>query len=162
MSVIIRFLTLTDEPFLWEMLYQALYVAPRQMPFVREVIYEPEISRYVIGWGKPDDAGIVANDEDQRVGAAWFRLLVGDNRGYGYVDEMTPELSLAVLPAYRGQGIGSRLLAGLLDIARPHYAGICLSVDADNPAVKLYRRFGFEIARSHQASLTMVKRWTPM
>ena len=159
MTVVIRPLTLNDEPFLWEMLYQALYVPPGQTPFAREVIYEPEISRYVIGWGKPDDAGIVASDENQPVGAAWLRLFAGDNRGYGYVDDVTPELSLAVLPGYRGQGIGSQLLAGLLEIARPRYAGICLSVDADNPAVRLYRRFGFEIARAHEASLTMVKRW---
>ena len=39
------------------------------------------------------------------IGAAWLRLLKGDERGYGHVDDETPELGMAVLPAYRGRGV---------------------------------------------------------
>jgi ribosomal protein S18 acetylase RimI-like enzyme len=54
-------------------------------------------------------------------------------------------LGMGVVAAYRGQGIGSRMLASTLELARAH--GIRraeLSVRADNaPAIALYRRFGF-------------------
>ena len=45
------------------------------------------------------------------LGVAWVRLL----RGYGHVDDDTPELSIAVAEAHRGRGIGSALHATMLD-----------------------------------------------
>jgi ribosomal protein S18 acetylase RimI-like enzyme len=54
-------------------------------------------------------------------------------------------LGMGVVRAYRGQGIGSLMLASTLELARAH--GIRraeLSVRSDNaPAIALYRRFGF-------------------
>lgn len=151
MTIALRTLTLRDEPFLWEMLYHALYVPTGQPPFPREIIHQPEISRYVAGWGKPGDEGLVALCEDKPIGAAGLRLLIGENKGYGYVDDATPELSLAVLPEYRGQGIGSLLLAGLLKRAQLRFPGVCLSVTADNPALGLYQRHGFQIVEVNNA-----------
>ena len=160
-AITIRPLTLADEPFLWEMLYQALYVPPGRPPFPRATLDEPDISRYVQGWGRADDAGYAAQDGEQPIGAAWLRLLIGDNRGYGYVDETTPELSIAVLPGYRDQGIGSALLTHLLDYAASRYSALCLSVVAQSRAVRLYRSFGFEVVREAGTGLTMVRRWQP-
>ncbi len=53
---------------------------------------------------------------------------------------------LAVLPQYRRQGIGSRLLADSLDtLRRGRVRRVTLNTQADNlPAQKLYERFGFE------------------
>ena len=39
----------SDEPFLWEMLYQALYVPEGQPPFPRDILREPDIACYVQG-----------------------------------------------------------------------------------------------------------------
>ena len=50
MSISYRPLTAADEPFLWEMLYQAIHVADGQPSLPREVIHQPELSRYVAGW----------------------------------------------------------------------------------------------------------------
>lgn len=83
----------------------------------------------------------------------------GQDRGYGYVDDATPELSIALLPAYRGRGIGSQLLARLLEQAQGCCPGVSLSVSAGNPARRLYERFGFEIVAERGSSLTMLKRW---
>jgi ribosomal protein S18 acetylase RimI-like enzyme len=104
--------------------------------------------------------GFVAVDvgSGEAIGAAWLRLLTGDERGYGYVDDETPELGMAVLPAYRGRGVGSALLTRLLKSAGAVYHAVCLSVSADNPAVRLYTRTGFEQVCECEASLTMVKR----
>lgn len=91
-----------DEAFLWEMLYQAMYVPEGQPALPRDIVQIPEIRIYAEGWGKPDDTGYIAEVEGKAVGAVWLRLLTGDVRGFGYVDDMTPELSIALLPEYRG------------------------------------------------------------
>ncbi len=89
------------------------------------------------------------------VGAAWLRLI----QGYGFVAEDIPELTIAVLPAYRGRGIGTALLTQLIDEAAQSFQGISLSVVGENPAINLYRRLGFEIVRPDGASFTMVLRF---
>jgi ribosomal protein S18 acetylase RimI-like enzyme len=158
MALQIKAATSADEPFLWEMLYQAIYLPPGQPPAPWSIVFEPELSRYVQGWGRPDDVGFMAWDEVNPVGAVWLRLLNDENKGFGYVDETTPELSIAVLPAYRGQGIGTRLMAHLLEAVRARYSAICLSVSPDNPAKGLYQRFGFEVVDTSGTSLTLVRR----
>jgi ribosomal protein S18 acetylase RimI-like enzyme len=157
----IRPLVPADQPFLWEMLYQALYVPDGHAPFERSIIEQPRIAQYVGDWGRTDDCGFVAvGRNDMPLGAIWLRLLVGAERGFGYVDEQTPELGMAVLPAYRGQGIGSSLLTRLIALASDSYEQICLSVAAENPALRLYERFGFETVKIDGATLTMRKRLT--
>ncbi|MEJ7638954.1 MAG: GNAT family N-acetyltransferase [Singulisphaera sp.] len=115
-NCIIRPLISEDEPFLWEMLYQALHVPEGQSAPPREVVRLPELARYVQGWGREGDCGFLASDAitGRPLGAAWLRLPVGENKGYGYIDNDTPELSIAVLPEYRGQSIGTQLLIHLL------------------------------------------------
>ena len=145
MNRTIRALTPEDEPFLWEMLYQAIHVPEGQAGPPRSVLQLPELAWYVEAWGRPGDCGFLAEvEETGPVGAVWIRLPTGGTRGYGYVADDTPELSMAVMPGFRGLGTGTALLERLL--ASPCGAApISLSVSADNPAVRLYRRFGFEI-----------------
>ena len=152
----IRALTPKDESFLWEMLYQALYVPEGHPALPREIVQIPELARYVKDWGRPGDCGFLASDPitGESIGATWLRLLIGDNKGYGHVDDNTPELSIAVLPEYRGQGVGSQLLAHLL-ASECGQSSISLSVSADNPAVRLYKRFGFETIVQSNESLIM-------
>ena len=142
------------------MLYQSLHVPEGSPPFPRDVIDRPELARYVEAWGRAGDMGFVAVDagSGEPVGAAWLRLLTGAGRGYGHVDDETPELGMAVLPEYRGRGVGSELLGLLLKSAGAVYRSVCLSVSADNPAVRLYKRAGFELASASGDSLIMVKR----
>jgi ribosomal protein S18 acetylase RimI-like enzyme len=157
----VRGLAQDDEPLLWEMLYHALYVAPGQPPFPRGIVNEPEIARYVLGWGRANDRGFVAFDEatSRPAGAAWARLFVADERGYGYINDETPELSAAVLPEYRNKGVGTALLNRLVEDARTRFPALSLSVSADNPAVRLYRRLGFRVVGQAGTSLVMEKRF---
>ncbi len=157
-GIIIRSLTTADEPFLWEMLYQALYVPEGADPFPRDIVRGPEISRYAEDWGRPDDSGFVAVMGETCVGATWIRLLKGANKGYGYVDETIPELTIAVAPAFRGRGIGTNLLTRLMAEAKDRYQAVSLSVSAENPALRLYQRFGFEFVVTNGNSFTMMKR----
>ncbi len=148
-------ITKEDEPFLWDMLYLDIYVPEGEQRPPREILSLPEIAQYVWGWGQPGDLGYIAveNETHQRLGAAWLRLI----HGYGYVDEQTPELSIALLPEYRGMGIGTALLTGLLETARDQFAAVSLSVDPRNPAKRLYERLGFRVVGQDGTSLTMKK-----
>jgi ribosomal protein S18 acetylase RimI-like enzyme len=122
-------------------------------------VQRPELARYAEGWGRSDDIGFAAVDERSRqpIGAAWSRLLTGANKGYGHIDDTTPELSVAIEPPYRGRGIGTALLAALMKEAELRYRAISLSVARDNAAARLYRRLGFEIVRASGGAMTMRK-----
>ena len=152
-------LTESDAQILSDMLFHAVYVAPGTVPPSRAIVTEPELARYVEDWGRVNDVGLKGIDSRDRkpVGAAWVRLLVGENKGYGYVDDGTPELSIAVLPDYRGRGLGTRLLNALFSLAREHYNAISLSVTKENPAKRLYDRLGFRVVSEQGSSLTMKK-----
>ena len=99
----------------------------------------------------------VEESTSKSVGAAWFRLFTAENKGYGYVADDVPELSIALLPEYRNQGIGPGLMNSLIDEARHQYRALSLSVSEDNPAARLYRRLGFEVVEQVGTSLTMKK-----
>ena len=112
--------------------------------------------RYVENWGRRGDAAVIALDDGFPVGAAWYRLFKRDAPGYGFVDEQTPELSIAVVPSRRGHGFGGELMDALLARARADgYTSISLSVASDSPAVALYERYGFEKVEESDGAWTM-------
>lgn len=160
MPVTFRSICTADVPLLREFLYLAVHVPPGRPPYPRDILDLPDIARYAAGWGRADDAGFFACIDDRPVGAAWIRMLVGGNRGFGYVDEHTPELAMSVLPELRGQGIGGRLLGMVLDEASRMHPGVCLSVDEDNRARELYLRTGFVPVGMVGNSVTMVLRFS--
>lgn len=160
MRVIYRLAAPGDQDFLWEMLYQAVYVPPGEPAPGRDILRLPEIACYAENWGQPGDLGLLAAAEDgQPLGAAWLRLLTGEKRGYGYVADEYPELCMALLPDFRGQGIGEPLLRHLLDLAKARWRGVSLSVQRPNPAERLYRRLGFVELEQHGDSITMLLRF---
>ncbi|HKG42839.1 MAG TPA: GNAT family N-acetyltransferase [Gaiellaceae bacterium] len=117
---------------------------------------EPPVQRYVERWGRPGDTALIAIQDFQRVGAAWFRLFDDSNAGYGFIDESTPELSIAIVPSRRGTGLGSELLDALVARARADgYRAISLSVEKNSPAVGLYQRHGFARVRDDDGGVTM-------
>jgi hypothetical protein len=63
-SVTIREATAADRDFLYEMLYQSIYVAPGVEPPGREVLRLPRISRYVENWGRLGDYALIAEESD--------------------------------------------------------------------------------------------------
>ncbi len=154
-----RPLAIQDGPFLREMLYLALHVPPGHPPFSRSILDQPEIARYVKNWGREGDSGFAGRIGGRDVGAAWLRFWKGEERGYGFVAPDIPELSMAVEPAFRGRGIGATLLGHVLDDAKSLAPGVSLSVGADNPALRLYERFGFERVMETAGSITMVLGW---
>ena len=140
----VRSIDVADTAFLHAMLYEAIYTPPGVARPPLEVMDDPQIAHYIAGWGRLGDEGLVAVEIGVLVGAAWFRLFATGDPGYGFVSAETPELAMAVEARHRGQGIGSELLLGLIEVARRRgYPGLSLSVDPENPAKRLYRRAGF-------------------
>jgi len=130
-----------DVRFLGDMLRHAYYWHVGEDP-------DRPVSRYVRGWGRAGDAGVLAVEPAGPVGAAWYRLFTERDAGFGFVDERTPELTIAVVPARRGQGLGKELLEALLERARREgYEQISLSVEPGSRQAEFYRRFGFEPLR---------------
>ncbi|AFC33880.1 GNAT family N-acetyltransferase [Paenibacillus mucilaginosus] len=133
-----------DMPFLWDMLYAMIHI-PENKPPKEVLLADPGIRSCLDGWGRPGDSGWIARTADgQPAGTAWYRLYTAEKPGYGFVDERTPELSVAVLPGLEGQGIGTQLLSHLIaEAAAAGYPALSLSVDPSNAALRLYERLGF-------------------
>ncbi len=148
-----------DESFLWEMLYLALYVPPGQPLFPREILQEPDIACYVQGWGRPGDWGLITCDGETSVGAIWLRQWSGEEKGYGYVSPVIPELSIALLPEYRNKGLGTSMLKKVISMAQGRFPGLSLSVVETSPACRLYERLGFQKVGQILDSLIMLFDW---
>jgi ribosomal protein S18 acetylase RimI-like enzyme len=129
-----------DVRFLRDMLHHAYYWRERQPGEG-----PGPVARYVKGWGRPGDTALIAVEDAFPVGAAWYRLFKRDQPGYGFVDEQTPELAIAVVPNRRGRGIGEALLDALYERARKEgHGALSLSVASDNDALlSFYEKHGF-------------------
>lgn len=152
-----RAATGADEPFLREMLFLAPFVPPGADPLPRLDVDAPELTHYVDGFGQPGDRGVIAVADSDRIGAAWVRQLTGADPGYGYVDDETPELTIAVLPEWRGRGVGMGLMEDLLGSLAGIVPAVSLSCDPANPAMRLYERLGFVPVGESGTSITMLK-----
>lgn len=152
MTVVVRRGTTQDVRFLRDMLHHATYLQER-MPDAGP----GPVQLYVKAWGRPGDTAMIALVDGFPAGAAWYRLFRGDAPGYGFVDEVTPELAIAVVPSARGIGVGSALLVALLERARADgHAALSLSVARENDAaIALYRAHGFEQVGESADALTL-------
>ena len=134
-----------DQAFLWDVLHVALWDPPPAPLRPRGILAHPEVRIYAEGWGRAGDVGVVAlaGPGERPAGAAWMRL-IADGAGLAWVDERTPQLGIALLPAFQRQGHGEPLLRAALAAARAHgYAQVSLTVHPENPAIALYEKCGF-------------------
>jgi ribosomal protein S18 acetylase RimI-like enzyme len=162
MNLTLRPVRLSDEALLWRCMALAAHE-----PSAAAVAAIPSAARYVDGWGRPGDFGLVAELDEAPAGAAWARQFTPAERPHVYVDDNTPELVIAVQPEARGRGVGRRLLHALAERARNRHPALCLTVRAENPAIRLYERVGFErlpgadrVNRLGGLSIGMVRRLT--
>lgn len=158
-KIIYRELHSLEYDFLNEMLYAALFVPEGDKPFERSILDNRDIARYTENWGnQKGDVSFVAVVDKRLVGAIWGRMFIHPNKGYGYVDDSIPELSMAIKPVFRNQGIGNQLLSLISEkYASLNVQALSLSVDNRNHAKRLYQRNGFQISRKESTSLIMMK-----
>jgi GNAT superfamily N-acetyltransferase len=113
---------------------------------------DPTFAQYTGGWGRAGDGGFVAEEDGRVVGLVWWRLFRSDDAGYGFVDEQTPELGIALWPGERGRGIGRLLLRA----ATAQHPRLSLSVEDGNGARALYESEGFvAVGRSGDGTIML-------
>jgi ribosomal protein S18 acetylase RimI-like enzyme len=64
-------------------------------------------------------------------------------------------MDIAIAPAFRGRGIGTRLLEALIEEAEESGRKLSIHVEQNNPAKLLYERLGFEPAGEHGVYVLM-------
>ena len=64
-----------------------------------------------------------------------------------------PELTIAVSPEMRGNGVGGALLDDLVARCAGRYQALSLNVHERNPAIRLYERKGFKVIRQGRGAL---------
>lgn len=137
-----------EYPLLEAFLYDAVFQPEGSELLPKDIIYRPELAIYIRDFGKPDDVCLVAEAEGKVLGAAWSRILAGTVRGYGNIDDTTPECAVSVKKEFRQQGIGTKLMVKLMArLKEMGYERVSLSVDKDNDAFRMYQKLGFEVVQ---------------
>jgi RsiW-degrading membrane proteinase PrsW (M82 family)/ribosomal protein S18 acetylase RimI-like enzyme len=153
----VRPATQEDLDFLTAALHEAANWSGAIPPGSYDVRKDPGSWRYLEGWQRATDFGVILTDGEQPAGAAWARFFPSSARSYGYVDDGTPEITLAVVPPRRRSGFGTQLLEALAGAARDRgIPALSLSVeDGNDPARNLYAKLGFVVVGRTGNSDTM-------
>ena len=110
----------------------------------KDVDQAPELRHYFDLTPARGDFGYIAENDGLVIGAVWLLFFTMEDKGFGFVAEGVPELSISVWPGYTGQGVGEQLMRRAIEeAAARNIAQVSLSVEEGNPAVELYRRWGF-------------------
>lgn len=133
-------------------------ITPEALPFLAELYAgtrEEELAR--TGWSDAEKRDFLAlqfraQHEHYRAHFpdASFDLVLRGERPIGrlYVDRREDEfrlIDIALLPEERNRGIGGALLGELLAEAAAAAKPVRIHVEPFNPALRLYRRLGFEL-----------------
>jgi GNAT superfamily N-acetyltransferase len=159
MAVNVRPGSISDLPFLEEMLFEAAYWRPSvPRPPLEVGLRRPDLAKLLHGWGREGDTAFLAVSASARsLGAAWYRFWSNADHSYGFVSEHIPELAIGVKQEARNRGVGRLLLQELLaEAGRQGISQISLSVEVENPALRLYERLGFEKIGRKGNAWTMV------
>lgn len=134
----LRPITAEDEPFLFR-----LYVSTR----------EEEMA--LVGWPQAEQQSFLAMQfkaqhrfYQEQFATAQFDVIEQNGKPIGrlYVDRREDEIriiDIALLSQYRGQGIGTHYMRKILAEAREEQLPVRIHVEANNPAMGLYKRLGF-------------------
>lgn len=153
----IRAIKSTEIELLKDFSYEAIFQRDETNLEPKEVIYKPEIKVFYEGFGKKDDFCLVAEVEGKVIGAVWTRILSGEVKGFGNIDEYTPEFAISVYKEFRNMGIGTALMKNMLQLLKKQgYTRTSLAVQKDNYAVKMYQNAGFIIVEELKEEFIMV------
>ena len=154
-----RIATINDLSFLKKMLFEASYWRQNiSKPGFEQGLQRADLKYLLEDWGRKGDTGIIAEDDnDNQIGAAWYRFWTEEKHSYGYINERIPELTLAVSEKWRGKGVGRELIKRLITKAKSqNLTKVSLSVEKENFAVNLYQQVGFKVYIDNPGDYTML------
>ena len=130
----------------WEELQQAPWTDEQRLAFLRQQ-FDAQHIYYM----------------EHYVDAA-FDIVLVENKPAGrlYLHRRKDEIRLvdiALLPEFRGRGLGSRLMHDVLEEGRTSGLPVRIHVEHNNPALRLYHRLGFRKIDDHGVYHLM--EWTP-
>jgi ribosomal protein S18 acetylase RimI-like enzyme len=97
-------------------------------------------------------------------GDASFDVILQEDTPIGrlYVDRRDDEIrvvDIALLPEYRGRGIGGQIMHSILDEAQGKNVPVRIHVEHNNPAMHLYARLGFR--KVEEVGVYHLMQWQP-
>ena len=153
MNYIIREMKQTERKLLKDFLYEAIFVPDGMEAPPKRIIEQPKLQVYIANFGRKDDNCLVAEVRGVLVGAVWSRIM----DDYGHVDDITPSLAISIFKEFRGFGIGTVLMKGMLTLLKNKgYKQVSLSVQKANFAYKLYLQVGFYVLNETDDEYIMV------
>ena len=149
-----------EYPLMEDIMYEAVYQPDPANPYPKEVIYLPQVSIYWDNWGtEKDDFCLVAVEENKIAGAVWIRTFQGEAKGFGFIGEQTPELAIVLFEEYRNKGIGTQLMKRMIELLKTKgFQQVSLSISKGNPAIRLYKRLGFNVIDENEEDYIMALR----
>ncbi len=115
-------------------------IAHNMFPYALSIDSNTDI--YTIAYGlKNTDVGVYSLTNNIVSGAAWVRLFNESHCAAAYVDNVTPVLTLAILPDMRGNGVGTLIMNQLLQEVAVVYDRI--SVLSNKDSESFYQQLGF-------------------
>ena len=146
-------------------------IRPDDMPFLFDVYASTRLEELApLGWSAEQQAAFLTQQFNAQhhhyqlhFAQAAFDVVLQDRRPIGrlYVAREKDHIliiDIALLPAYRNRGIGSRLLHSLLDEAAGAGKAVRIHVEKFNPALRLYERLGFSVIDDHGVYWFMERR----
>ena len=117
---------------------------------IKEAAYRGYIEKM---WGWEEEAAREYNERTWRDKRPQIILYNDQPIGTIYVGEDEESIEIAqfiLISEYQNQGIGTHILEGILDSSDKTGTIVKLEVLKENPAISLYRRYGFTISASDE------------
>ena len=154
MKYIIREMKSHEYMLLDVFLYEAIFQRDETNLAPKSIVNKPELQVYINKFGeKKDDYCLCAEASGKVVGAVWVRNI----KGYGSIDEITPEFAISLYRDFRGYGIGTEMMKSMLAyLKQVGYSKTSLAVQKDNYALKMYLSVGFQIIDENEEEYIMV------
>jgi ribosomal protein S18 acetylase RimI-like enzyme len=143
-----------DEPFLLQLYFSTRADELKLVPWddaQKEAFLRSQFALQTHHYRKyyPDAAFLIVQFDDKPIG----RLYVDRSDRYIHV------IDIALLPEYRGAGIGGRLMQDVLSEAAAAGKTVQIHVERNNPALRLYERLRFRMLEDKGIYLLM--EWSP-
>jgi len=131
------FLRSTEQYLAKELLYYAAHLEQSD----KSLDDFPELKQYEEHFGScHGDIGVYILSDAKVAGAAWVRILPN---GKAYVNNDTPELTLAIKPDFKNKSIDTALLQQLFIETSKLYSQVSVSVRDIPSEIKFYEELGF-------------------